>query len=352
MKRIDEDIKQGKFQTVYLLYGEERYLKRQYKQKLIRAMVAEGDTMNFAAYSGSDIPMSEIISLAQTLPFFAERRVILVEESGLFKAARGGSDGAANGDAGASGGAQELLEYLPQIPPTCCLLFVEPDVDKRLKLYKQVNKLGRAVSFPRQKEDILKRWIIGRLKKEGKAMAEDAVLHFLAKAGNDMDHIDQELEKLVSYCMGQGKIGIEEVDAICVEQTTDKIFEMIDAIVGKNQARAMDLYYDLLALKEAPLKILSLLMRQYRILMLVKEASGRGMDSQAIASRAGIPPFTVGKNRSLAAKLSMGQIREALELGADLEERAKSGKANDRIAVELLIATYSRPAPVAGERRR
>ena len=49
MKAIDEDIKSGQFKNVYLLYGDEAYLKKQYKDKLVKALVAEGDTMNFSA---------------------------------------------------------------------------------------------------------------------------------------------------------------------------------------------------------------------------------------------------------------------------------------------------------------
>ena len=152
MKSIDEDIKTGQFQNVYLLYGEEAYLKRQYKEKLLKAMVTQGDTMNFSAYEGKDIAQGELIDLAETLPFFAERRVILVEDSGFFK-----------------NSAEELAAYIPEVAESTCFIFVESEVDKRNKLYKQVKKSGRIVCFERQNDEILMRWVGGRLKKEGKA---------------------------------------------------------------------------------------------------------------------------------------------------------------------------------------
>ena len=76
MKTIDEDIKNGTFRQLYLLYGEEVYLKKQYKDKLVKAMTTEGDTMNFSAFEGKDTVTGQLIDLAETLPFFAERRVI------------------------------------------------------------------------------------------------------------------------------------------------------------------------------------------------------------------------------------------------------------------------------------
>ncbi|MDE7207178.1 MAG: DNA polymerase III subunit delta, partial [Lachnospiraceae bacterium] len=87
MKRIAQDIKSGQFSNIYLLYGEEAYLRRQYRDNLRKALVPEEDTMNCTIYSGKDINVNEMIDMAGTMPFFAERRVIVVENSGLFKAA-------------------------------------------------------------------------------------------------------------------------------------------------------------------------------------------------------------------------------------------------------------------------
>ena len=65
MKTIDEDIKTGNFKQIYLLYGEEGYLKRQYRDKLRAALVAADDTMNVTAYEGKDINPREVIDLAE-----------------------------------------------------------------------------------------------------------------------------------------------------------------------------------------------------------------------------------------------------------------------------------------------
>ena len=125
MKTIDNDIKTGQLKQVYLLYGEEQYLIRQYRDKLKKAMVAEDDTMNFSSFEGNDINQKEIIDLAETLPFFADRRMILIEDSGLFKKS-----------------AEELADYMASVPETTCFVFVEKEIDKKTKMYKAVNKIG------------------------------------------------------------------------------------------------------------------------------------------------------------------------------------------------------------------
>lgn len=85
MKSLQEDLKTGKFKQAYLLFGEEAYLRQQYKDKLIQALNPDGDTMNFTRYEGKGIEVREMIDLCETMPFFAEIRVILVENSGFFK---------------------------------------------------------------------------------------------------------------------------------------------------------------------------------------------------------------------------------------------------------------------------
>ena len=86
MKHIKEDIKSGNFHPIYLLYGEEDYLVRNYKEQLIQAITG-GDEMNFSSYQGEGIDFNELMDTANTLPFFAEYRLILLEDTKLFKKA-------------------------------------------------------------------------------------------------------------------------------------------------------------------------------------------------------------------------------------------------------------------------
>lgn len=325
MKTIDEDIKNGQFKTVYLLYGQEAYLKKQYKDKLKRALVTEGDNMNFSAYEGKNINPKEIIDLAETLPFFADRRVILIENSGFLK-----------------GACEDLAEYMGEPSESTCFIFVEEEVDKRSKLYKAINKIGKVVEFGEQNEDLLIRWIVGRLRKENKNITRDVLQLFMNKTGSDMGNIDRELEKLICYAMDKDVIEAEDVEAVTTEQITNRIFEMVNAIAEHEQKKALDLYYDLLTLKEPPMRILFLITRQFQVLLNVKDMSGKGFDQGTIASKVGIPPFAVRKNQAQAKGFSKKQLKQALIDGVELEEAVKTGRMNDQMAVELFIMKYSK----------
>lgn len=324
MKSLNEDLKTGQFKQIYLLYGEESYLKRQYRERLVRAMIPEGDTMNYAVYEGKNIDIKEVIDLAETLPFFASRRLIVFEDTGFFKNA--GTD---------------LADYITDIPPTTYFLFIEKEVDKRNRLYKAVKAKGHIVELTVQDENTLRRWVLGLVKKEKKQMEGADAAYFLNKVGTDMENITQELEKLFCYTIGRDRITRDDIDQICVTQITNHIFEMVNAVAGKDQKRALDLYYELLALKEPPMRILFLMTREYRLLFHVKGLMTNGYGKKEIASKAGIHPFAAGRYMDAAKRYELGELRTVMEEGAQLEQNVKTGLMTDTLAVELFIVKNS-----------
>lgn len=324
MKSLNEDLKTGQFKQIYLLYGEEGYLKRQYRDRFVKAMLPEGDTMNYAHYEGKNINVREVIDLAETLPFFAQRRLIVFEDTGFFKSA-----------------GAELADYIKDMPETTYFIFVENEVDKRSKLYKAVKAKGHIVELTTQDEGTLKRWIQGIVRREKKQISDSVILYFLNKVGTDMENIQRELEKVFCYALDRQEITREDIDAVCVTQITNHIFDMVNAVADKNQRRALDLYYDLLALKEPPMHILFLMIRQYRILFQVKGLLKQGYGKKEIASKAGLHPFAAGKYMDQAKKFRMSELRAVMEDGADIEQRVKTGLLTDNLAVELFIVKHS-----------
>ena len=229
LKNIQEDIKTGKFKQAYLLYGEEAYLKQQYKRNLVKALNPDDDTMNFTRYEGKGIDGRELLSLCDTMPFFAERRVVLLEDTGFFK-----------------NKCEELADYMKALPDYLYLVFCESEVDKRSRMYKAVKACGSIGEFKQQDEKTLMRWAAGILGKNGRRITQRDVELLLTMTGTDMGNIRMELEKLISYTVGRDVVTAADIQAVCTTQTTNKIFDMVRAVTEKNQKRALDLYYDLL----------------------------------------------------------------------------------------------------------
>lgn len=323
MQRLNQDIKTGQLNHIYLLYGEEAYLRKQYRDRLKEAIIGE-DTMNYHYYEGKDISVGEIIDRAETMPFFAERRLIILENSGLLKS-----------------GGEQLAQYLQAPAETTYLVMVETEVDKRSKLYKTIQSKGCAVEFAIQDESTLKRWVLGMMKKENKRISESALNELLEKTGTDMENIRKETEKLFCYCMDKEVITEADIEEICTKRITNHIFDMVSAIADKKQKRALELYYELLALKEPPMRILFLIARQFNLLLQVKELRQKGYQNKAIGEKVGLPGFIAGKYVTQASRFETADIREALEACVAAEEDIKTGKMNDTMSVELLIIRYS-----------
>ena len=320
MQTLNQDLKEKTFRQVYLLFGDEPYLVGNYKKRL-REAIAGDDTMNFNYFEGKNPDVKEIISLADTMPFFSERRLILIDGSGFFKSAP-----------------EELVDYLPQMPDTTCMVFCESEVDKRNKLYKKVKDLGHAAELSKQDASQLMNWAVGILAKDGKKITRQVMEYFLERTGDDMENIRTELEKLICYTLDRDVITKEDVEAIGTVHVTNRIFDMVSAIVAGNTRKAMDLYEDLLTLKEPPMRILFLIARQFNQLLQVKELAAQGNDKSKIASKIKVPPFVAGKLRVQAKAFSKEQILSYVELCVESEEAVKTGRLSDRMAVELLIA--------------
>jgi DNA polymerase III, delta subunit len=324
MKNINEDISKNEYKKIYLLYGEETYLRKMYKEKLCKAMLPEGDTMNCNYYEGSKINIQEVIDMSETLPFFADKRIILIEDSGFFK-----------------NKTEELADYLKEASDSTYFIFVENEVDKRNRMYKVAKDRGRVVDFALQDEATLTKWILGRLKKENKNITQSTMRLLLSKTGVQMDNIEREVEKLLSYTLEKNIITEQDVEDICTTRTTNKIFDMINAIAQKNQKRALGLYYDLLALKEPPMRILFLIARQFNYLMQTKDLMTQGFDKSTIGKKLGFHGFIAGNYISQARQFSMEKLKEAVLDCVLAEEHVKTGRINDRLSVELLIVKYS-----------
>ncbi len=320
MKRIKDDISNGTFRTIYVLYGQEAYLQKQYRDNLLAAVLGDGDTMNYLHVQGKDYSIPALVDFAETMPFFAERRVIVLENTNILKS-----------------GGEALADYLENPCETTVWILVENEIDKRSRLFKAADKLGLCVAFEAQDESTLKRWILGILKKEGKQITERTLELFLEKTGTDMNRIRLELEKLLCYTLERGAIEPKDVEEVCTTLVTSHIFDMVDAIGMQDERKALELYNELQALREPPTRILYLIGRQMNILLQIKDLKKRGADNNTIAKKVGVPSFAVPKYLKQASLYRTSQLKDALGRCVKADEEIKRGVLQDKMSVELLI---------------
>ena len=236
---------------------------------------------------------------------------------------------------------EELADYMKNLPDYLYLVFCESEVDKRSRMYKAVKACGSIGEFKQQDEKTLMRWAAGILGKNGRKITQRDVELLLSMTGTDMGNLRMELEKLISYTEGREVVTGEDIRAVCTTQTTNKIFDMVRAVTEKNQKRALDLYYDLLTLREPPMRILFLLAKQFRQICLTKKLSEEGLSQTEIASKLGVPSFVVRNLESCARAYTVEELENAVRDFVDAEEAVKTGTLGDVLSVELLIVKYS-----------
>ena len=338
MKSIDSDISNGKIKNIYLLMGVEPYLIYRYRDKLVHALVGKEDEINYKRYSGDTPDINAVIEYADTVPFFADRKVIVLEDTGVFKSQD-----------------DRLAAYLEELPETTYMIFVEcfkgerfderrydkALVDKRYKLFKTVQKLGRVIEFKRTDEAVLVKWLLKKFSDSGLAITRRAMDTLLEYVGDDMTRLDNEAEKLICYRLSHKSVDEDDVKEICVKNIDNDIFEMVSSIAVKNRRKALKLYYDLIALKESPMKILALIGREFNLMLKVKGIKAAGGSKDEIVKTCGISPYFVGRYVSVSSRFTHEYLKEAVKDCVEMETLFKQGRVSDVIGVEMLLIKYA-----------
>ena len=238
MKVIKEDIKNNNFKNMYLLYGCDDYMKNLYKKKLKDGLLNGADEMNYSYYAGDKVDVQQIVSMANTMPFFSDKRIIFIEDSNLFKEAN------------------DLADNMSDIPDTTFFVFVESAIDKRNKLYKYLSKNGYIVEMNGLSENELMAFVASECKRFSKQISNMNISYMLSKIGYDMNVIHNECEKVCFYASDSDVIEKHHIDDICIVTLENKIFEMLDCIASGKKDRALILYNNLACLSRIMKQVL------------------------------------------------------------------------------------------------
>ena len=236
-------------------------------------------------------------------------------------------------------GGDRLAEYLETPNETTVFIFNESEVDERSKLYKVLKEKGTVAQLDFQTREALQGVIAGFLRKEGKRISTDTANRILDKTGTDMAMLRSELEKLVTYCMDSEVITTEDVETICSENIEDRIFDLLDAVSEKNAKKTMELYYDLLALKEPPIKLLTLIERQYNQLLQIRLLRDGGELKDTIAEKLNIRGYFIGRYMAQVAKYTAAELEDILKRSVQTDEDIKCGRISDTLGVETLLVS-------------
>lgn len=323
-------LREGKIARCYVLEGEEEFIKKSALAAL-RTQIAGGD---FAAMNDTrlaDPAPDELIAAAETLPFLSQRRFIEVRNSAMLLPGK-----AKNYDEDAA--VKRLGEYLEHLPDTVCIAFVvSGKCDGRKKLYQLLKKKVALVSFDPLDDRELTQWIARTLRRDNKQISLAACQRLWFSAGRDLTLLSNEIGKLVGYVGERAEVTEADVDAVCVKSTEYKVYDLADALLSGQGARALQMLSALLQDGEERLMLLALLGRQCRQLEYAKALSAAGAQPGEIAGKLGTPPFAVRKTLALAQRYSLPQLSGMARLCLDAEYETKSGLIMEQGALEQVM---------------
>lgn len=333
MEKLGKELQEGIFQKVYLFYGEERYLVLRYKDRLMKATVAPDDSMNLNIHKEASPDVSKVTDECLSMPFFADRRMVVVQDSGYFSSGKGSDEKEKD----------RLISLIGQLPDTTVLLFVETNVDKRSRVYKAVGKAGMTVSFEHPDGHQLSVWVKSKLRDHSIKITDQASDILFDRTGTDMSMISSQLDKLIS-CVGEGgTVTPEVVKGLVSERLEASIFNLVDAVGRRKRKEAVVKYDELVRMKEEKGRILYFIARQfnqlYQTKVLLERGAGRPEMMKAVDLKF---DFQLRKLIDQSGYFTKDQLRMAVQDCVEMETRYKSGRIDVSMAIEMLLVKYSR----------
>ncbi|MCG9967025.1 DNA polymerase III subunit delta [Pelotomaculum terephthalicicum JT] len=333
-------LERGVVAPVYLFYGEETYLREQAVARFKDYFVQGGESaLNYDLVDGEAVNPVDIAARAETLPFFSDKRLVVVRNPLFFKARRAGEPVAETGEeTKVPEKEQTLLNYLENPLTSTCLVFTtgEP-VDKRKKIFRLIKKNGRAIDFNFLKKAELGRWLAQKAGAAGKKFETGAGDAFLESVGPSLQNLVMELDKLINYTAGREVITLTDVRRVSTPGVDDNIFAIVDAIGGKRCGEALAGIKELLAAKEPPLRLLAMITRQFRLLLQVSDLTGRGCPAREIYGRLKIQPFVYKKIATQCRNFEQNLLIGVFESLSELESAVKTGRQEFYPAIETYL---------------
>jgi len=333
---LKKAVKNKDIGSLYLFYGTEEYLKKNYTNYIEENLLAEDfKLMNKVVLEGK-ISTSAIIDNCETPPVFSERKIVVVKNSGLFKGKKKADVAVKKAKT-----EDELTQFLQRVPKHACLIFIESEIDKRIKYVDLIKKHGLIVEFNYRKPEEMANWVIRMVKARKHEMDLNTAAQLVEYCEPGMEDVLNEIDKLSAYSGDRQQITMVDIKKVCTKSVKSRVFDLTDAIGAKQSAKALTLLNDLVVLKEPMPKVMYMIMRQFRQLIQIKLMRREGANQTEITTRLKLPPYFSAKIIQQAERFSMEKLEKAVSTGLELDLAIKTGKIGDKTAVELMIIDMS-----------
>jgi DNA polymerase-3 subunit delta len=308
-----KSVGKGEIAPLYYFHGDEPYLiDRAVKRLMGLAVSPDARDFNLDIFYGKECKGDEIATAAQTLPMFAERRVVLVRRSSELPAPA----------------LDKLTEYVADPSPSTCLIFEGEKIDQRKKFFLEIKKKGNLVEFKRLYENQLAPFIREEAAACGKKVEPAALEMLVYLVGNNLQELAAEMEKVATFIGNRETVKVADIREIVSDTKVDTVFELANALGEKETGKALRSLNTILRDGEAPLMVLAMLTRHFRQLWRVKELCEKKVPTQDISRATGINPYFIKGIVEQARNYRLSEFRGIFErlFATDLALKTSGGK--------------------------
>ncbi|EOP51301.1 DNA polymerase III, delta subunit [Bacillus cereus VDM053] len=330
MSDIHKKIKKKQFAPLYLLYGTEAYfINETIKLITTEALEEEDREFNVVTYDLEEAYLEDVVEDARTLPFFGDRKVILIK-SPLFLTAQKEK---------LEQNIKILEEYIGEPSPFSILVFVAPyeKLDERKKITKLLKKTADVVEANAMQVQDVQKWVVSRAEEAHVYIDNPAVSLLLELVGSNVTMLAKEMDKLTLYVGMGGEITSKLVTELVPKSVEQNVFALTEKVVKKDIAGAMQILDGLFTQQEEPIKLLALLVSQFRLLNQVKELQQRGYGQNQIASHIGVHPYRVKLAMNQTKFFSFEELKRVILKLAEADYSMKTGKMDKKLVLEFFL---------------
>lgn len=330
----------------YIFHGEEDFLRAAELKKLRDKM---GDpqfaALNITTLDGRRLSFAELRHHADAVPFLADKRLVIVE--GMLarldppKKRPGGSEEAEEQEQESDPELKEqLLAYLPHLPETTRLVFVETKTLAKnnpiLKLAEKDKRAAYVRHFVAPSLQELPNWIVQHTERKGYTIEFSAANDLALYVGPNLRALDAELEKLIAYRHGE-RIRRQDVQAMVAPAQEANIFELVDAMGQRQTRTALELVHNQLCQNANEFYLLSMITRQYRLLLQIRDLVARGLTAEQIQKQLDLHPFVARKMLEQSRHYSVEQLERIMHRLLETDVALKTGRLEPLLAFDLLV---------------
>ena len=339
---LENNLKSGKLNNIYLLYGEERFLLDNCVKKINKLF---GETINGINYIQIDNNnITEIIADIETPAFGYPQKLIIAKDTGLFQKAKRGKTGVETKNKKEDNKFENKLatyidENIEMIKDSVILVFIENEADKN-ELYKEIEKVGCVCNFERQKPiDLAKR--IKTICNAYKVNIDNSTLnYFIEVCGTSLQDLINEIRKQIEYVGENGTITRQNIDLLAIKQFESIIFDLTDSLGKKNISEALQVLKNLIYAKEPIQKIFITLYNHFKKIYITKIAIREKLN---IAESLKLKPnqtFLVNKYTMQSKYFKEEELRKILQEFIDLDYKVKNGLMDINVGLEAILCRY------------